>query len=47
MRKAYFADVDEYERSGKFKLPPMPDPNQESGAGILPAPGLNISPVPE
>ena len=34
MRKEYFADVDEYERSGLLKIPPLPDP---CGAGILPA----------
>ena len=35
MRKEYFANVDEYERSGLLKIPPLPDPR---GAGILPAP---------
>jgi hypothetical protein len=34
MRKEYFADVDEYERSGLLKILPLPDP---CGAGILPA----------
>jgi hypothetical protein len=34
MRKEYFADVDEYVRSGQLKIPPLPDP---CGAGILPA----------
>ena len=34
MRREYFADVDEYERSGLLKIPPLPDP---CGAGILPA----------
>ena len=34
MRKTYFADVDEYERSGLLKIPPLEDP---CGAGILPA----------
>jgi len=35
MRKEYFADVDEYERSGLLKIPPLLDP---CGAGILPPP---------
>ena len=34
MRKEYFADVNEYERSGLLKIPPLEDP---CGAGILPA----------
>jgi len=41
MRKEYFADVDEYERSGLLKIPPLEDP---CGAGILPAPPADPNP---
>jgi len=41
MRKEYFADVDEYERSGLLKIPPLPD---QCGAGILPAPPVDPNP---
>jgi hypothetical protein len=47
MRKTFFADVDEYERSGHLKIPPMLDPDPQCGAGILPAPNLNIPTVPD
>jgi hypothetical protein len=46
MRKTFFADVDEYERSGRLKIPPIPDPDPECGAGILPAAGPSIPAVP-
>jgi hypothetical protein len=47
MRKTFFADVDEYESSGRLNIPPMPDPGPECGAGILPAPNLNTLPAPD
>ncbi len=38
MRKAYFADVNEYERSGRLKIPPMPDPKPFPTVSLLAAP---------
>ena len=42
MRKTYFANVNEYERSGRLKIPPLEDP---CGAGILPASPSNADPM--
>jgi hypothetical protein len=47
MRKTFFADVDEYERSGRLKIPPMLEAEPERGAGILPAASPSIPPIPD
>jgi hypothetical protein len=47
MRKTFFADVDEYERSGRLHIPPMRDSNPQCGAGILPAANPNTPPIPD
>ena len=38
MRKTFFADVDEYERSGRLKIPPMSNPNPDRDAHSAPSP---------
>jgi hypothetical protein len=45
MRKTFFADVDEYEHSGRLKIPPMLDPDPQCGAGTLPAANPNVPPA--
>jgi hypothetical protein len=47
MRKTFFADVDEYERTYPLDIPPVPDANLQCGAGILPAPSLYTPSMPD
>ncbi len=46
MRKTFFANVNEYERSGRLKIPPAADPGPKYGAGTLPVANSSIPTVP-